>query len=208
MRKLSLKKIVTFSSLFLIWSANSFAQDTTNTNAKVSIYAGYDFGEMAFNKFQNFAGEIGLKFKNDHTIRFVYLNVKLTEQHLSSGFANAVDGEHVTGLWNGYELLYDIPIYRFKKGNGFVYGGLSVGQHKNLYQHTILEEATEHKTSTVGFDIGFRETNVFKIKGLYMNFQIPFRYYFIPLEATKLGNSTVNKNIFDQTISFFVGYEF
>jgi len=39
-----------------------------------------------------------------------YQNVKLTEAHLSSSFAGAVDGENVTGLWHGYGLLYDIPI--------------------------------------------------------------------------------------------------
>lgn len=204
-----MKRITIISILLMFWAANSFAQDSTNSNEKkTSFFAGYDLGEMALNKFQNFAGEIGLKFKNDHTLRFVYLNIKLTEEHLSSNFAGAVDGNNVTGLWNGYELLYDIPIYHFKKGNGFVYGGLSVGYHKNAYQHTILDESVKHKTSTVGFDIGFRETNIFKVKGLYINFQIPFRYSFNELEETKLGSATVNKIVFDQTISFFVGYEF
>lgn len=204
-----MKKIITFTILFLLCLVNSFAQDAKDdNNTNTSFYIGYDFGEMAFNRFQNFAGEIGLRFKNDHTLRFVYLNVKLTEQHLSSNFANAVDGKNITGLWNGYELLYDLPIYRFKNGRTLIYGGLSAGYHNNTYQHTILDESLEHKSGTVGFDVGFRETNVFKIKGLYINFQIPFRYNFKTLEETQLGNSTINKSVLSQTISFFVGYEF
>lgn len=204
-----MKKILILSILSILWTINIIAQDSTNTNkTKPSIYIGYDLGEMAINNFQNFAGEIGLKFKNDHTIRFVYLNVKLTEAHLSSNFANAVDGENVSGLWNGYELLYDLPIYHFKSGDSFIYGGVSAGYHKNLYQHTILEETVENKSGTLGFDIGFRETNIFNLKGLYINFQIPFRYKFKGLEETKLGDAIVNKSVFEQTISFFVGYEF
>lgn len=184
-------------------------QETSKANfAKSSFYLGYDLGEMAINRFQNFAGEVGFNFKNQHAIRLVYNNIKLTEDHLSSNFAGAVDGENVSGLWTGYELLYDVPLYRFKSGKSYFYGGVSAGYHKNSYQHTVLDESLTHKTGTAGIDIGYRETNVFKIKGLYFNFQIPIRYYFSKLEETKLGNSTVNKVIVEQTISFFVGYEF
>jgi len=184
------------------------AQESVVEKERPQYFIGYDLGEMAFNRFQNFAGEVGLQFKNDHSLRFVYLNIKLTEAHLSSGFANAVDGDNVAGHWQGYELLYDIPLYHFKREGSFIYGGLSAGYHDNKYEHIVLGESTEHKTSTVGFDIGYKETDVFNVKGLYMNFQIPFRYYFTPLEEVKLGSATVNKSSFDQTISFFVGYQF
>ena len=69
-------------------------------------------------------------------------------------------------------------------------------------------ESLEHQTGTIGFDVGFRESNVFKVKGWYFNFQIPFRFNFNTLEETMLGEVTVNKSVFDQNISFFVGYEF
>jgi len=201
--------LVLYSILAISLSTQSIAQSVEDINEnKPKYYIGYDVGEMAFNKFQNFAGEIGLKFRNDHTIRFTYMNIKLTEGHLSSSFAGAVDGDNVTGLWHGYDLLYDVPIYRFKKGNNYVYGGVSVGYHENNYQHTILSESVGHKSGTIGFDIGFRETNIFKINGLYINLQIPFRYYFEKLEETELGDTTVNEAVFNQTISFFIGYEF
>lgn len=204
-----MKKIVITITLIIAWSTNVFCQDSANSNTyQSSIFIGYDLGEMAFNKFQNFGGEIGYKNKNDHSIRFVYLNIKLTEEHLSSGFANAVDGDNVTGLWHAYNLYYDIPVFRFKNGTSFIYGGLSAGYHENSYQHTSLEESVMHKSAIVGFDIGLRESNIFKVEGLYINLQIPFSYKFNTLEETKLGDATVNRSVFGQTISFFVGYEF
>lgn len=184
------------------------AQEVKKANQEIKFYAGYDLGEMAFNKFQNFAGEVGLKFKNSHTLRFTYMNVKLTEWHLSSGFAGAVDGENVTGHWRGYDLIYDIPVYRFKKSKMLIYGGVSLGHHKNTYQHSINEESFDHNTNTIGLDIGFRETNLFKIKGLYTNFYLPLRYYFNALEERSLGHSTIKKVKLEQILHFFIGYEF
>ena len=202
-----MKKVIIISSLLLFCVVNGFAQDTI-TNNKIKFYVGYDLGEMAFNKFQNFAGEAGLKFKNDHTIRFTYMNIKLAENHLSSGFASAVNGGNVTGHWKGYDLVYDIPIYRFKQKNMLVYGGASAGYHENTYQHTVSKESLNHKTNTVGLGIGFRNINLFKVKGLYANFHIPLRYYFNTLDKTNLDSSTVKKVKLEQTLHFFVGYEF
>ncbi len=201
-----MKKIIIIVFLFMSLFINGFAQDVLPEN-KVKIYAGYDLGEMVFNKFQNFSGEVGVKFKNGHAVRFAYMNVKLTEKHLSSGFAGAVDGGNVTGLWKGYDLIFDIPLYRFKKNDNVIYGGASVGYHDNTYQHVISEESFSHKTNTVGFGAGFKETNVFNIKGLYVNLYIPFRYYFDTLEEARLGNSIVKKAKLEQTLHFFIGYE-
>lgn len=204
-----MKKIIIILIQIFCFTSSVVAQhDIAELEDRKKVFIGYDLGEMAFNKFQNFAGEVGVKFNNDHMIRFVYLNIKLTEAHLSSGFVSAVDGDNVTGLWHGYELLYDLAIFRFKKTDGFLYAGPSVGYHNNAYQHTLLEESVDHKSATVGFDIGFRETNIFKLKGLYLNFQIPVRYYFTKLEETNLGDATINESVISQTISFFVGYEF
>ena len=204
-----MRKVIAISFLFMFWLNNSFAQDeTTDENQKIKFYAGYDLGEMAFNRFQNFAGELGLGLKNDHVLSFVYLNVKLTESHLTSGFARAVDGGNVTGHWTGYELSYNVPVVKLKKEGHLLYVGGSGGYHKNIYSHVVLSESVEHKTFTAGLNLGYREDNLFKVKGLYYNLQIPIRYYFTKLDETRLGESTVNEVIFEQTISFFVGYQF
>ncbi len=191
----------------ICWLTNVFAQDTI-TDQKIKFYVGYDLGEMAFNRFQNFAGELGIKFKNNHALRFTYMNVKLTEKHLSGGFASAVEGENISGHWKGYDLIYDLPIYQFKQRNVLIYGGISAGYHNNKYQHTVLNEDFNHKTNTVGLGVGIREVNILNIKGLYANFHVPLRYYFNTLDETKLGSSTVKKVKLEQTIHFFIGYEF
>lgn len=204
-----MKEVIMITSLFMMCLSNGFAQDVVNSdNSKIKVYAGYDLGEMAFNKFQNFGGELGLGLKNEHIISFVYLNVKLTEEHLSSGFARAVDGDDISGHWIAYEGSYNIPIYHFKKDGQYIYAGLSAGYHKNSYQHEILDASVEHDSFTTGINLGFRESNIFKIRGLYFNLQIPIRYYFMKLDEVRLGESTVNEQTFEQTISFFVGYQF
>jgi len=200
--------IIIFVQLFLLTISALAQSEKVQPNSKLNIFVGYDLGQMAFNKFQNFAGEIGLKTKKDHMIRIAYQNVKLTEAHLSSSFGRAVDGDNVTGLWHGYGMLYDIPVFRLKNGKGFAYGGLAAGYHKNSYQHTILDESFEHKTTLVGFDIGFRENDIFKVKGLYINLSIPFLFNLNKIEETKLGDTTINSDVLSQSIAFFVGYEF
>ncbi|MFK8081135.1 MAG: hypothetical protein AB8B97_12680 [Granulosicoccus sp.] len=183
-------KIIILPVLLLVLPANVLAQASdlaTKTDNRVGIFLGYDFGEMGSNKFQHFGGEIGLTLKNDHVVRFVYLNVKLTEEHLSSGSTRAVDGDNVTGLWYAYDIFYDVPIYQFKNGKGFIFSGLFAGYQDTTHEHKVLDESVRHRTGIVGFDIGFRETDVFDIQGLYFNLSIPFGYNFNILEETMPG---------------------
>ncbi len=179
-------------------------QNTENTKTKdrPEYFVAYEFGEMAFNGFQNFAGEIGTRFSNGHMLRLAHMNVKLSEKHLSSDFANVVDGPNVEGLFKGLELFYDIPVYKN------LHLGGSIGYYNDFYQHTFTNEKIDHKTGTVGFELNYRETDLFKLKGLYFNLAFPFRFYFDPLEETSLSNSTVNRHFFENNIWFFVGYQF
>ncbi|WP_282036969.1 hypothetical protein [Saccharicrinis aurantiacus] len=175
---------------------------TTRDSCAINYFIAYGLGEMAFNQFQNFSGEIGLRFKNQHMLRFVYNNIKATEKHLSSNFANAVDGHNVRGLLKSYDLIYNIPVY---KG---IYAGALGGYVNDYYEHTELDESVEHFSPTLGFSVGYRDTNLFKVKGLYYYFELPFRFYLNPLEETKLGDSTVNRHFFVNNIWFFIGFQF
>lgn len=202
-------KTLIIGIIFLFAFSNIYTQASeVIENPKNKFYIGYDLGEMAFNEFQNFAGEIGIGFKNDHVLNFVYLNIKLTEWHLSSGFAKAVTGDNVTGHWVGYEFAYNVPVLRFKKKYHLLYTGLIAGNHKNSYSHTILDESVVHQSWTIGLNLGYRENDIFRIKGLYYNLQIPIRFNFTSLEETGIGDAVVNKKTYGQTISFFVGYQF
>ncbi|MFD2034275.1 hypothetical protein ACFSKL_05695 [Belliella marina] len=186
----------------------AFSQENEQSTAgkrdldKTKVFIGYELGEMAFNNFQNFSGEVGLKFKNDNLLRFVYQNVNLSEKHLSSNFARTVEGKNIKGLMKSYEVYYD---YHLLKN---LYLGASVGYANDYYEHTILAESVENFSATVGFAPSYRETDLFKVKGLYFHLAVPFRYYFEPLEETQMGNSKVNRHLLVNNIWFFVGYQF
>lgn len=167
------------------------------------FFIAYDFGEAAFNQFKSLGSEAGVRFKNDHFLRLAYTHLYLSEKHLSSDFAKAVDGENMKGKQVGFELFYDFPV--FTKG---LYIAPSVGYYDNEYTHTILKEKFEKSSFSTGAAISFTETDLFKIKGLYYRVSVPFRFNLTPIKKTKLGDTTINGNLFDNNIWFFVGFQF
>ncbi len=193
---------VTFILLFFFVVGFS-QQELEKESDRVQAFIGVELGEAVFNKFQSYSGEIGLKWSNQHLLRLVHMNVNLTEQHLSSSFAGAVDGPDVEGSFFGFEGFYDIPI--FLKG---LYVAPSIGYFKNEYSHTVLDEDVLNKAPTVGIGISYRESNIFKLKGLYSTISIPMRLSLNPIEETSLGVSVIKDSSFENNIWFFVGYEF
>jgi len=173
-------------------------------SAAATTYLGYELGEMVTNNFKRFAGEIGYQFENKSTVRLVYLDVVLSEQHLSSNIAGAVDGDNVEGLWRGFELYYDIPLtlrWSF---------GLSAGNSKSFYSHTILDESVGAQSGTVGFSFSYLGDNVLGMKQLYWRFSLPVRHYFNPIPRTQLGDTIVvgDESGLNLTPWIFVGYRF
>lgn len=182
----------------------SYAQDNTTIQQKqITPFIAYELGEAAFNNFQSLSGEIGIKFANNHLLRLTHMNVKLTESHLSTGFAGAVDGNDVEGKFFGFEAFYDFPV--FLRG---LYISPSLGFYKNEYSHLTLNEKLTNNSATIGLGIGYRETNLFRIKGLYFMVTFPMRTPLNPIDKTILGNTTVNSNVFSNNIWLFIGYEF
>lgn len=215
-----MKLKITVLAFLGVWSFNIQAQPSNDSPQKIApeeiqkdkpdkakLFIAYELGEMVFNKFQNFSGEVGIKLKNDNLVRFVYQNVKLSEKHLSSDFAKAVDGKNVRGLMRSYEIFYDLKVLNIQSQSK-VYFGISAGYANDYYEHTILDRSVENTSWTVGFAPSFRETDLFKVKGLYINLAVPFRYYFDPLEQTNLGDATVKRHRLVNNIWFFVGYQF
>lgn len=171
---------------------------TLHANAG-SVFVGYDFGEMAFNDFKHFAGEVGYTFESKNAIKLVRMDVAASEKHLSSDFAQAVDGKHVEGLYKGFELFYLMPIK-----NGF-YWGPSIGYYENSYRHTILNESVYSETFTLGVAVGYRENKLFGLDRFYFDFSVPIRYSFDGFKETKLGDSTVNDSTIQNNVWFTVG---
>lgn len=204
-QNLALNSTIT-ESLFINKDYSSvpiYSQKDSVKSKNTKFFIAYDLGEAAFNQFKSLGGEVGVRFKNNHLLRLSHTNLHLTEKHLSSSFASAVDGKNVEGKQFGFELFYDFPV--FVKG---LYIAPSVGYYNNEYTHTILNEKLEKSSLTIGTAISFTEMDLFKLKGLYYRFSVPFRFNLNPIEETKLGDTTIKSNLFDNNIWFFIGFQF
>lgn len=170
-----------------------------------TFFIGYETLEMAMNKFQNFAGEVGYRFDDKNQIRLMIGEVNLTERHLSSKWeAVAVDGDNVEGYFRIYELYYD---RYFGKRKNWYYSG-SAAYVRDKYNHLISDNRIDNETATVGFSIGYRNENLFGIKHLYINAAMPFRYYFNDIPETQWDETKILPHKFVNNIWFFVGYHF
>lgn len=189
--------------LFIFVQAQSIAQTTNQSNKK--WFVGYETLEMSMNKFQYFAGEAGYKVDSKNQFRMMLGEVKLTEAHLANKWQSAaVEGPDVEGYFRIYELYYD---RFFGKRNHWYYGG-NVGYTNDQYHHLKLPYRINNHTPTVGFQIGYQHLNLFKVKHLYINFSMPFRYYFNPIHKQKWGETTIQVHKFVNNIWFFIGYNF
>lgn len=169
------------------------------------LFIGYETLEMSMNKFQNFAGEIGYRFNKKNQVRLMIGEVKLTEAHLSSSWqAAAVNGKNVTGYFRIYELYYD---RFFGKRKNWYYSG-SAAFVQDQYKHTIYNNKIDSKTATVGFALGYKKTNLFGVKHLYVNASLPFRYYFNAIPETQWGATKIQKHQYVNNIWIFLGYNF
>lgn len=198
-----MKTIISTILLCFICLQTLQAQDgSTQEKKRIKVFAAYEIGEAAFNKFQSLSGEIGIRFPNNHQLRLTHMNVGLTEEHLSSGFAGAVDGDNVEGDMFGFELFYDFPVWK----------GLqiapSIGYYKNDYRHTSISATLSNKSVTLGAAISYQEVDIFKLRGLYYRFSIPMRTTLNPIEETSLGAAVIQNNHFGNNIWMFIGYQF
>ncbi|CAM1374159.1 hypothetical protein [Tenacibaculum xiamenense] len=188
---------------FLLSVMLSAQEDQTKKEKKIKKFVAYELGQAIVNDFKSYSGEIGIRFRNDHMIRLAHMNIKLTEAHLSSDFASAVDGDHLKGEQFGFEAFYDFPV--FWKG---LYLSPSLGWYRNSYEHIFLKESLEKSSATIGAAISYRETDVLGVKGLYYTVSLPLRTPFDPIKETKLGEAIVKNNTFDSNIFLFIGFEF
>ena len=170
---------------------------------KIKKIIGLELGQAVFNDFRSYSGEVGIRLRNNHTLRLVHMNIKLSEAHLSSDFAVVVDGDHVEGEQFGFEAFYDIAVFR-----EWLLVSPSVGWYSNEYQHVILEEGFKKESVTIGAAISVRERDIFGIQGLYYTVSLPLRLPLSPFKKTILGDTIIKSNTLDSNIFFFIGLEF
>jgi hypothetical protein len=179
------------------------AEAARGQSSAKGLHVGYETLEMAMNEFGHFAGEVGYRFGPAYQIRLTIMEVNLTERHLSSPWeAAAIDGKNVEGYLRGYELHID----RFIARRWYVSG--NVGYYEDTYSHTELDESLKSRTLTVGSGVGYTRADLFGIRGLYVNVNIPVRYYLNKIEETRWGDTTVRPHVVVNNIWLFVGYQF
>jgi hypothetical protein len=193
-----MKRLIIGGMMIITLSAAALAEESQR-----HIFVGYEILEMAMNNFKNFAGEIGYRLDGRNTIRLSIMEVNLTERHLSSNYeAMAIDGENVTGYFRGYEASLD------RYFSDRFYASASLGYFSDTYEHTILDERLKIETMTLGTGIGYRRFDMLGIKGAYLHFSIPIRFYFNKIDETRLGETTVREHLIVNNIWLFLGYEF
>ena len=197
----AMKLLSTFGgsvALLLLFPCEGYGQAPQH-----GAFVAYEVLEMAMNEFRYFAGEAGYQFGPKYRARLTVMEVDLTERHLSSSWeAGAVDGEDVVGYFRGYEAHVD----RFFFRNWYASG--SLGYYQDSYEHTVLDESLENRTLTIGSGIGYRRENLLGVRHLYLDFNIPVRYYFNQIEETEWGDATVRPHVVVNNIWLFVGYKF
>lgn len=157
---------------------------------------------MILNEFKYFAGELTYSFENEHAFRMAVFNVALSERHLSSNEASAVEGENVKGLWHGVDFYYDYPLTK----NIFV--SPSIGYHRNKYTHTVLGTSVSNSTGSAGFALSYLGEDVLGIEELYWRLSLTFNHSFNEQKEEVLGESIVQGGSFSFVPLIFVGYEF
>lgn len=173
-----------------------------STGSTNSFFVGYEFGQMVFNDFKNVAGEIGYSFENRHAVRIALFNVALSERHLSSDEASAVEGDNVKGLWHGVDLYYDYPV----TNNIFI--SPSIGHHDNEYTHTVLGTTVRQSSPSAGVTVSYLGNDILGIEQLYWRFSLAFRYNFKEEDDANLGDSIVRGDTSGFTPAIYIGYGF
>jgi hypothetical protein len=184
-----------FAFLLLLGAAELVAQ-----TQETGLFVGYETLEMSMNNFANFAGEVGYRVSRKYQARLTVMEVNLTERHLASTWESAaVDGPNVEGYFRGYEAHVD----RFFKGDFYVSGAL--GFYRDQYRHRTTGRSIDNRTFTVGSGVGYTRSDLFGVRGLYVNVDMPVRYYFNGIDRTTWGETTILPHVVVQNIWLFAG---
>ena len=190
--------VITTFLYIALGASSAFCDDR-----KEGAFIGYELNEMVLNEFNKFAGEVGYRFRTEDQFRLSYMDVVLTERHLSGSEASAVDGDNVEGKFQGWELSYDKFI-----GLSNCYLSLNAGHFRHLYQHTLLDEQVDFESNSVGIGFGYFDSNHLGVDGLTLNISVPIRKYLNPQDKTYLGNTKINEHSVINNFWLFIGYSF
>jgi hypothetical protein len=199
-----LAALLVASSPFMTMAHADFVEDWRNCTTEPGIFIGLEPSELVNNKFAQLAGEIGYKFNDGFQARLTLMNFKVGNSNFIGDYgSNVITGGHVNWRSRGYELHLD---------NFFTqhwYYSFTAGRYHDSFSHDMLDnQKLEHRSNTLGVGFGYQYRNLFDVKNLYMNFDIPIRAYLDPIKETKLNNSIVRERTWSGNGWLFIGYQF
>lgn len=197
-----MKKLSFISALIFFMGSTIISNAQENQTKK--FFVGYELLEMSMNEFKYFAGEVGYRFNPKHQLSLSIGEIDMTERHLSSNEAAAVDGDNVEGYFRIYELTYS----RFFGKRKLWHYGANVGYVYDEYDHLISDNEIKNHTLTAGVNFGFQKMDIFKIKHLYLRVLIPIRYNFNSIPEQEWGETTIREHKFVPNTWLFLGYRF
>ncbi len=201
-----MKKIVSKPGIVvivcLLLQQLNYGQDSTKMK---NWFLAYETLEMSMNGFKNFAGTVGYRIDSENQVRIVGMDVIRSEKHLSSSWQSmGVHGGHVKGRFRTIEINYD----RFFGKRKNWYYGLHAGYKNDQFNYLLGPQKINNHTVLAGPQFGFQKMNLFHLKHLYINFSMPFHYYFNHIPAQQWGDTKIKEFKFINNIWFFVGYTF
>ena len=181
-----------------------FLDDWRACTQDPGLFIGIEPGELIRNDSKQFSGEVGYKFNDDLQLRLTLMNFKVSNSNFIGDYgSNVVTGGNVDWRSRGFELHIDNFFTRHW------YYSFTAGRYHDSFSHnTLVNQQLDHRSNTIGVGIGYQYRNLFHVKNLYMNFDIPIRAYLDPIKETKLGSSTLQERTWSGNGWLFKGYQF
>ena len=182
-----------------VFGQTTTTSDSTNIN---KWFIGYETLEMSMNNFHNFAGTLGYRLNPKNQIRIVVMDVIRSEEHLASSWQSmGVDGPNVTGRFSTVDIYCEWFYENW-------YYGLHAGYKNDQFQYLLGDQKINNHTMIAGPVLGYQKMNLFNVRHLFINFSMPFHYYFNPIHERKWGETKIREFKFTNNIWFFLGFNF
>lgn len=185
--------------ILLLLSDSAQAQDSVRSRWSAS----YEILEMSVNNFRYFAGDIAYALNDHEQLRFVVMEVALSERHLADDvWSKIAEGPDLTGYMRGYEITLDHFVTRR------FYVMLNAAFIHLDFEHRQTKQQYRNDTFSLGTGFGYKWNLPILNERIFINPSIPIRYFFNPVEETIMGTSKINSIALAPSVWLFIGYEF
>lgn len=185
--------------ILLLLSGSAPAQDSVRSRWSAS----YEILEMSVNNFHYFAGDLAYTLSENEQLRFVVMEVALSERHLADDvWSKIAEGPNLTGYMRGYEITLDHFVTRR------FYVMLNAAFIHLDFEHRLTKQQYRNDTFSLGTGFGYKWNLPILNERIFINPSIPIRYFFNPVEETIMGTSKINAITLAPSVWLFIGYEF